>query len=532
MAGTASVARRALATATSVALVLAFNGAGCSSVSTNPAGSAPADGAATQPTADGSIAFGCGGGELYVPKAMNAKLRHFPDFAASAGVPAVVVDCATGRAFMAAYSAYELTHPGFDANQPLDAPPLPARPPLPPPHAPAVFEVKKILNGTPVQNAPVVKVTGGPAAPVDSGLGPDSPGGCSGTFIAKNWIVTAAHCVATFPFTNGTYNGDPNFTPSFFPVIANLSGWFKWTVDWADTSGNQIGPDGSVPGPQVAAELRTIALQYPDPRWVGYSQNYLMTGASWPNDFALLYIFHDDDPFLPPNPEAFGSTMRVSLKPPALSETPTYYGWGAPFPLTSQVGTYPSTFKVDSFADSVVVPPSYTGPAICHGDSGGPLVRTISIGPGGTQSQSIYGVLAGVFPTLPFNVCAGSGHTVYWARADQEIGWINRAMKEWNGPSFSCDELPQTGGTDPEFAQCWGQPCASDMDCQPTSTMAGVPVVTSFCDRPTAANNGVCPVCAPAQNCDCVVGQCLPLAAPNLGDDGGSDASSDDGGSE
>jgi hypothetical protein len=499
--------------------MLASTGAGCSSSSTDRVGSAPADAGITPLASDASMAFGCGAGELYVPKAMNAKLRHFPDFAAHAGV-SDVVDCATGRAFMAAYSAYESAHPGFDANQPLDAPPPSARPPLPPPHAPAVFEVNKILNGTPVQNAPVVRISGGPIKQTASG--PVSAV-CTGTFIAKNWIATAAHCVAPVPIDQaGNPTGDPNFTPTLLPIIEKLSGWFGWTIDWADTNGMAIGPDGSVPGPQVAAELRTIALQYPDPRWVGYSE--FQTVGAYPNDFALLYLFHDNDAFLPPNPDAFGSTMRVSLKSPQLSETPTYYGSGLSngLILLSQVGTYPpGTFSVNDFADSVLVPPSYTGPSVCEGDSGGPLVRTISIGPGGAQSQSIYGVLSSIKNAAM--LCAGSGSTVFWARADQEIGWINRAMKEWNGQSFFCDELPQTGGTDPEFAQCWGRPCASDMDCQPTSTMAGVQAVTSFCDRPLAGNNGVCPVCAPAQNCDCVVGQCLLVPTTDLGDDGGGD---------
>jgi hypothetical protein len=510
MMGTAGMARRALATAACVALVLAFTGAGCSSSSTNQEGSVPADAGLTPLASDGSIALRCGAGELYVPKAMNAKLRHFPDFAVSAGVSAVV-DCATGRAFMAAYSAYEAAHPGFDANQPLDAPPLPALPPLPPPHAPAVFEVKKIFNGSPVQNAPVVKINGGPKAPVDSGLGPDG-NSCTGTFIAKNWIATAAHCLSLIPIQTLD--------------VATLSGWYKWTIDWADMNGMAIGVDGSAPGPQVAAELRTIALQYPDPRWVGFSQ--VAQDLIYRNDFALLYLFHDNDPFLPPNPDAFGSTMRVSLLFPPTTETPTYYGWGLtgmtlPITLTSQVGTYTTaTFSVNDFADSVVVPTPYTGPTVCIGDSGGPLVRSIPIGPGGAQSQSIYGVLSLIVNAgNPF--CAASGSTVFWTRADLEMGWINRAMKEWNGQSFSCDELTQPGGTDPEFAQCWGRPCASDMDCQPTSTMAGVQAVTSFCDRPTAGNNGVCPVCAPAQNCDCVVGQCLPMQTSDLGDDGGGD---------
>jgi hypothetical protein len=67
--------------------------------------------------------------ERYVTSAMNKKLRSYPDFANAANIHCVH-DCASARAFSKAYEDYEKSHPGFDANQPLE--PIPPPPPPPP----------------------------------------------------------------------------------------------------------------------------------------------------------------------------------------------------------------------------------------------------------------------------------------------------------------------------------------------------------------------------------------------------------------
>ena len=66
--------------------------------------------------------------ERYVTSAMNRKLRSYPELANAVNIHCVH-DCASARAFSKAYADYEKSHPGFDANQPLE----PMQPPPPPP---------------------------------------------------------------------------------------------------------------------------------------------------------------------------------------------------------------------------------------------------------------------------------------------------------------------------------------------------------------------------------------------------------------
>jgi hypothetical protein len=103
----------------------------------------------------------CGTGEVYMPKAMNAKLAYYADFAASVPVPSVST-CDDARAFLAAYVTYSAAHPAFDAHQPIGVP-FGGRPP-PSPNVPSVYLTNKILNGTPLGDPPVVAISGDPCA--------------------------------------------------------------------------------------------------------------------------------------------------------------------------------------------------------------------------------------------------------------------------------------------------------------------------------------------------------------------------------
>jgi hypothetical protein len=72
-----------------------------------------------------AIVCGVNTSEVYMLAPINQKLRFYPRFAAAAGLDCVT-DCATARAFMAAYRKYSAEHPGFDINEP--SPPLPSPP--------------------------------------------------------------------------------------------------------------------------------------------------------------------------------------------------------------------------------------------------------------------------------------------------------------------------------------------------------------------------------------------------------------------
>lgn len=89
--------------------------------------------------------------EHYMLGAINDKLRHYPEFAAAAGIHCVR-DCQSARAFVQAYEQYQRAHPGFDANEPLEA----REPPPPPPDE----IVQERLRGVPnTRRAPPARST-------------------------------------------------------------------------------------------------------------------------------------------------------------------------------------------------------------------------------------------------------------------------------------------------------------------------------------------------------------------------------------
>ncbi len=119
--------------------------------------------------------------EWYSLTALNAKLKYFPEFRAAAGGIETATDCTEARQVATAYMSFSKEHPGFDANQPYvrssrRRPSEPKTAPRPP------EEVAKLLNATIGGQSPVVAFD-------------TTTSDCTGSFIAKNWILTAAHCL-------------------------------------------------------------------------------------------------------------------------------------------------------------------------------------------------------------------------------------------------------------------------------------------------------------------------------------------------
>src|SRR5262249_4805448 len=145
--------------------------------------------------------------------------------------------------------------------------------PLTIPERPADFrptvEENKVFGGPAVQNQPVVRLVRYPPStiPTDSAAGKSKT--CSGTFIARNWIATAAHCAAVAYYPND-------------PTRVDYDGWFVWDISFSDSNG------------RPTKTLSTLVLQFVDPLWMGPISGGTQLNPTLPmHDFALFHV----DPF-------------------------------------------------------------------------------------------------------------------------------------------------------------------------------------------------------------------------------------------
>lgn len=503
---------------------------------------------------------------VYMLSAMNHKLQHYPEFAATIGID-LVRDCESGQRFMDGYVAYRADHPHFDADEPLapspvDDGPLPAIEPVEP------GETQKI-GGTSVgvTNNPVVEITFTTCSHRNCpNAGDDwiTPSGdlrhetfqCSATFISKNWLLTSAHCLTAAAVDTCMEAGveRSQCTPDW-------PQWGQWSIRGTKTIsvGNDtfVGTADDVHGPSTLT--RVWARGYVHDNWPGTipSKNRLLCDnpafcfepePSADHDVALLYVRSEYDNQLPPRVEWDGAKRLAIAQPrdkslPKVDPAPNWqvaiYGWGPPGPI----GTRPMKARSGSFENGPFGTPSVDllridfdvtataanrNPAyICGGDSGGPLVRTIPMLQTVVGPQSNVEAVVGVLSSVESSVfgqsapCSATelplGTRVIWhaTRVDAGINreFIEKTIKRWtNTRFFDCHEKPLPGGSRVEIEECWGPPCSN----------AGMPpegcaLATDQCwspPRTVAATHASCSACdgftGTLAGCGCVLGQCLP----------------------
>jgi hypothetical protein len=413
--------------------------------------------------------------------------------------------------------------------------------------------VPKLSGGTPATlgafpKDPVVRVTW---------MHPDGTPGdfCTGVFIAKNWIATAAHCLVPLPNCELELG---QLTPSgpfqFAGSCANnagalnstsaihLYGYQRVQIQWAAANGS-VADGGTLDDgtPIQGGTLDTTAdtaLQIPDPKFMGFNEDPMNQSDDYQQDFALLYL--DDvlyDGLLPGNADN-GSAMRIAATG-NLPDNASLFDEGAgngslltPFMFTQVTS---ASLQLDNTGEPTGVFSS-PGVGICHGDSGGPLYYMSDTGP------VLLGTSATTAPGLGSCSSAANGDTDYWKSAAAEltglgfltsgVGFINAAMRLWNGDAFSCSTMPDPGNLGAAIAQCWGAPC--DVTAVPPSNPnnlrgcgagevckgAGADVLLTL---PTGVSG--CAACGMLpNNCSCVVGQCIPAPPPTDDEaDGGSE---------
>jgi hypothetical protein len=362
-------------------------------------------------------------------------------------------------------------------------------------------------------------------------------GKCTGTFIAKNWIVTAAHCLAevTDPslkpgdagFDLDAAASNPDVRDGRSKGARELFGYTKYRFRWPNASG-----DVTFGAPVEVTANTPDVLQYPDMRWVG--------GRTSAFDFALLYLDKEHyDPILPRRSD-LGAAMRISLSPPPAGKLSFVAGY-APSQTHLTASSVTGVTALPRRFEAIV--PSADAPQICGGDSGGPLYQLIDIAKIGEPPNvvpALMGVTNFVRPLDP-DVdadCSTTGDTLGWWRiawdptatgdagtVDDEVAFIQRTMAFWNGgsftlagvslPVFECKADTSLNSAAPDFLQCWGNACTSADDC----------AENEFCSDPGLEIHGTsraarCNVCGSRGNCLCIFGECLPRPPVTTNDAG------------
>ncbi len=379
--------------------------------------------------------------------AINRKLALYPGLAEAVGFDHVST-CEQGHAYFKGKAVYAAEHPGFEleAEQPL--PPLSYPDPGPYPGPLPTIEVPKMLFGTATFNHPVVRLVNNRAQV------------CTGVFIAKNWILTSAACLA--------YQG-PNPATKTQPI----SGYYPYRIDRPDSRTATIGQA------YTPATINGQALQYVHPFWDGWDPTVPQSSSHW-YDVALLYLNAGAyDSLLPPDPT--NSAIRLTRRSPTALDTHYLFGWG-PSTWTKSTGALgPSdTLRRGDFGPIAPLSPTFTwtvgstGIRPCTADLGGSAMRQIYIN--GVQQWAAVGLLSGNMTDL-VDPCAEVGDVLAFSRLDSFTNWryfVESAMQIWNGRQFACKPFALPPGTTPDYMRCWGDPCSSDVDCLGTEVCQGL----------------------------------------------------------
>jgi MYXO-CTERM domain-containing protein len=229
-------------------------------------------------------------------------------------------------------------------------------------------------------------------------------GACTGSLVAENLVLTARHCVATMPASQGIRCAGTGATISGAKVGANLD---PARLAIATGSTRSINPVNGIPSNVVAHGAKI----------------YTPPGNTLCNsDLAMIQL---DTPLV--------GAMLVPLRldaPPLHNERITSIGWGVvsntiDFPTTRQRRAnvlVQTVGPIGGSGDGIGPNEFQVGESICEGDSGGPafaqstsaVIGVVSRGGNGQPSSQ----------TTPAASCTGTQASNLYTRVDGWKDWI------------------------------------------------------------------------------------------------------------
>lgn len=327
--------------------------------------------------------------EVYVLAHIDRRLADEPELAAQVGLDTVET-CEEGRHFAAVAQAYDEAHP-VPEDEAQEEPAAPVRP-LPtadPSSSPETFpgasddgpgyEVKIPDPISPIYDGDDANFVGGVVLITN----PNPAVGCTASFIRRDVLLTAAHCVS--------------------PVPSRLT-----ITEREQTLGNNV---------RVQVRLH--------PNWTGNSDKY--------DDTALVFI---QDPLTIPGGVNFGHTWTLYRGPTVVGTKLNIYGYGAmryqgwngtgfdafDRPQYLHMGQDGARITVRSHSGSGYFEAKAGKARTCVGDSGGPAVGDAPGSLGHIWGTVWGGQLDGT------NKCPKKDTKMWWTKASTKTNWIAQQL--------------------------------------------------------------------------------------------------------